>query len=235
MKVFISSLFVFFSITLTPIVAQASSDNVYNFSWLDPDKEVYVLQNRKYRKAGRIHAYAGGGKTLSGAFIDATTLQGRIGYFLRESWGVEFVYANNNGKENSTAELLRSEGGARPFRRVVDDYMGAMVVWSPFYSKINTFNRIIYFDWFIGLGAAKVEETNNKLEFQQQVLDAPVTVETHNAIMWDLGVKFFISHNWSVRADITALHYRADGPQEENPESMWFNNFDLAFMIGYNF
>ena len=30
-----------------------SSDEEYNFKWLDPDKKVYVLQNRKYRKALR--------------------------------------------------------------------------------------------------------------------------------------------------------------------------------------
>src|SRR5690554_4309003 len=67
-----------------PSQSVASSDLTYNFSWLDPDKEVYVLQNRKYRKAGRLHATLGGGITTSGAFVDSTTLQGRVGFFFRE-------------------------------------------------------------------------------------------------------------------------------------------------------
>ena len=40
-------------IALTTL-AQAADDDEYNFSWLDPDKKIYVLQNRKYRKAGRV-------------------------------------------------------------------------------------------------------------------------------------------------------------------------------------
>lgn len=238
MKISFISLFLLLLTPLIPFTSVAASNqshNVYNFSWLDQDKEVYVLQNRRYQKAGKLHAYVGGGKTLSGAFIDATTLQGRVGYFATETFGVEFVYANNNGKENSTADLLREEGGARPFRRVVDDYMGGMIVWAPFYSKINTFNKILYFDWILGLGFAKVEESNNILEFQRQVLNAPATVERHNALMWDVGVKFFMSNLWSLRVDLTGLHYRADGPQEVDPPRTWYNNFDLTFMLGLNF
>lgn len=211
-----------------------ASQSVYDFSWLDPEKEVYVLQNRKYIKGGRLHFYAGGGTTLSGPFVDSTTLQARAGYFFNENWGFEILYARNNGKENSTADLVRTSGGARPFRRIVDEYTGGMVVWAPFYSKINTFNKILYFDWFIGLGYAKVDETNNKLEFQSMAT-APFTEESHNALMWNLGVKFFINNRWSLRTDITALHYQADGPEKGNPESTWYNNFDLVFMLGMNF
>ena len=39
----------------------AAEGDTYSFSWLDPDKEVFVLQNRKYRKKGRLHLNAGGG------------------------------------------------------------------------------------------------------------------------------------------------------------------------------
>lgn len=236
MKIFLSIIalgFVSFIISPTPV--EASRGDVYNFSWLDPDKEVYVLQNRKYRKDGRLHAYVGGGKTLSGAFVDAKTLQARVGYFFTEDWGVEFLYATTDGEENSTGQLVRDQGGARPFRRIIDDYMGGMVVWSPFYSKINTFNKILYFDWFLGLGYAKVEETNNKIEYRDNFGGAAPTTETHNALMWNLGVKFFVNHSWSIRVDLTSLHYRAETPQETNPENTWYNNFDMVFMLGYNF
>ena len=109
----------------------------------------------------------GGGITTSGAFVDSTVIQGRAGYFFREEWGFELVYSMNNGDENATAKSVRSEGtaGSIPFRRIVDNYMGGMILWSPFYAKINTFNQIIYVDWIIGLGVAKLEETNNQVEF----------------------------------------------------------------------
>ena len=221
---------------LCPLLPSYSAESdTYNFSWLDPDKEVYVLQNRKYRKSGRLHAYVGGGKTLSGAFVDSTTLQGRVGYFFREAWGVEFLYAMNDGQENDTAELLRTNGGARPFRRIIDNYMGGMLLWSPFYSKINTFNKILYFDWFIGLGFAKVEETNNAVEFQTNNLQADPQKENHTALMWDIGMKFFVNNTWSLRLDLTTLHYQAESPEANNSEKLWYENFDLAFMLGYNF
>src|SRR3989338_11308296 len=110
-----------------PSPADAGENSTYSFSWLDPDKEVYVLQNRKFRKNGNFMMSAGGGMTLSGAFVDAKHLQGRAGYFFKEEWGLEGLYSHNQGKENSTANSVRNEGnsGSAPFRRIVKNYYGA--------------------------------------------------------------------------------------------------------------
>lgn len=215
----------------------AAESDTYDFAWLDPDKEVYVLQNRKYRKAGRLHAYLGGGKTLSGAFVDATTIQGRVGYFLKEDWGFEGVYARNSGKENVTAKSVRDNGagiGSRPFRRIVDAYMGGMVLWSPFYSKINTFNTIIYYDWIFGVGYGQLQETNNLNEFQQVGFDGSETL-THNGYMWNVGLLIYINQNFSLRTDIQAFHYKAMSPSTNNSAEVWNDNFDLSFSFGFNF
>jgi outer membrane beta-barrel protein len=179
----------------TPVMASTST---YNFSWLDPDKEVFVLQNRRYRKAGRLHLNLGAGITTSGAFVDSTTLQARGGFFFKEEWGAELIYANNSGKENDTAALLRGGdrlggAGSVPFRRIVNNYLGGMILWAPFYSKINTFNTIIYLDWIFGLGYAKVEETNNRQEFLTGTINSTPTVESHSGPIWNIGTKFFIN------------------------------------------
>ena len=34
--------------------AESRESDEYNFSWLDPDKKIYVLQNRKYLKSNRL-------------------------------------------------------------------------------------------------------------------------------------------------------------------------------------
>lgn len=216
----------------------ASEGDTYSFSWLDPDKEVYVLQNRKFRKAGRLHLNIGAGLTTSGAFVDATAFQGRAGYFFREDWGFEAVYSLNSGKENSTAGSLRNDGfaGSVPFRRIVDNYMGAMVLWSPFYAKINTFNTIIYLDWIIGAGLAKLEETNNVLEITDNADNETPTTETHTGFMWDTGLKFYLNQNFDVRVDLTVVHYKANkAVRNGNPESIYYSNWDLAFSLGYSF
>lgn len=216
----------------------ASESDTYNFSWLDPDKEVYVLQNRKFRKAGSFHLYAGGGKTLNGAFVDATTLQARAGYYFFEEYGFEAVYGKNSGKENNTAANVRDNGqgiGSRPFRRIIDNYMGAMFLWSPFYSKINTFNTIIYYDWIFGVGFANVQETNNTEEFQNSAGVYPSQTEKHTGIMWDIGIKIFFGGGWSSRIDVTAVHYKAPSPVVGDTQKLWNDNYDLSFSLGYNF
>lgn len=218
--------------------SSASEQSTYDFSWLDQDKEVYVLQNRRYRKAGKTHLNVGGGITVSGAFVDSKTIQGRIGHFIWEDWGFELIYAKNSGSENTTAKSVRNTGagsGTIPFRRIVDGYMGGFVLWSPFYTKINTFNQIIYMDWILGLGYGQVEETNNREELMQMVPHSPKT-ETHNALMWELGMQFYLNEYFNIRTDLTVMHYKAKkGSAVETAEETWYDNYDLSVALGFNF
>ena len=226
-----------FLLSVFSISSIASEKDMYNFSWLDPDKEVYVLQNRKYRKVNRLHINLGFGITTSGAFVDAKTFQGRAGYFFKENWGVEFVYARNSGEENGTAALLRSDGRSVPFRRIVDNYFGGMVMWSPFYSKINTFNKIIYVDWLFGLGAAKLTETNNLSEFKTTGGSNTINTLDHSGLMWDVGMKIYLTKNFEFRLDVTTIHYKANRATRTNQEgeSVYNTNWDIAGSIGYTF
>ena len=228
---------VLFTLTFTTNLF-ASEKDIYEFSWLDPDKEVFVLQNRKFRKAGHLHVNLGGGITTSGAFVDSTAIQGRIGYFVTEDYGLELIYSKNSGKENDTAKGVRSSGGGgtgtTPFRRIVDNYMGAMFLWAPFYSKINTFNQIVYMDWIFGVGYAQLKEKNNKLRFTQgQAAEGVETLESHSGIMWEAGLKFYLSESFNIRTDLTAVHYSADNISTAG--SSYKSNFDATVSLGYSF
>ncbi len=228
---------VLFSLTFTSNLF-ASEKDIYEFSWLDPDKEVFVLQNRKFRKAGHAHINIGGGMTTSGAFVDATAIQGRVGYFFTEDYGFELLYSKNSGKENETAKNVRSGGGGgtgtTPFRRIVENYMGAMFLWSPFYSKINTFNKIIYMDWIFGVGYGQLKEKNNKLRFTQGAAAEGIeTQESHNGFMWQAGMKFYLSESISVRTDLTAMHYSTENITTSGTSMK--NNFDATVALGYSF
>ena len=222
------------SFLFTPVL-KASEKDIYEFSWLDPDKEVYVLQNRKFRKVSHLHLNIGGGITTSGAFVDATSLQGRVGYFFTEDLGLEGMYSKNSGKENDTAAGVRNPGGAgsKPFRRIVDSYMGGMLLWSPFYSKINTFNKIVYMDWIFGLGYAQLTEHNNKLELPSGSNDTTQTTEKHSGLMWDVGMKFYIDESFSIRTDLTAIHYSAT--KVSTTGTAINSNFDATIALGYAF
>ena len=236
MNRFIISTFIILGL-FTSINTFSAEGDAYDFSWLDPDKEVFVLQNRKYRKVGRVHANVGYGFTTSGAFVDSSSFQGRAGYFFTEEMGAEFVYSLNSGEENDTALSVRNPGGTGsfPFRRIVDNYMGAMFLWSPFYNKINTFNKIIYMDWILGLGFAKLEETNNQNEILTSGGNTTLTTESHTGIMWDIGAKFYVNDMWSLRVDLTTVNYQALEAKSTNPQDQWYSNYDLTFALGINF
>jgi outer membrane beta-barrel protein len=237
MKSKVLTTLVLFTLTFTTNLF-ASEKDIYEFSWLDPDKEVFVLQNRKYRKAGHLHVNLGGGITTSGAFVDATAIQGRLGFFVTEDYGVEVLYSKNSGKENLTAKGVRAANGGgtgtTPFRRIVESYSGAMFLWSPFYSKINTFNSIVYMDWIFGLGYAQLKEHNNKLRIKQgQSAEGIETSESHSGILWEAGLKFYVSENFNIRTDLTAIHYNADNISTAG--SSYKSNFDATVSLGYSF
>lgn len=224
---------------IVPERVWAAESDTYNFSWLDPDKEVYVLQNRRYRKANHLHVYGGVSKNMSAPFVSSTSFQGRMGYYFMEEYGFEVMYSKSSGKENDTASLLRNKGGSGsiPFRRIVESVYGGMFLWSPFYSKINTFNQIIYYDWIFGAGVGKVKESNNAAEFEKGAAGSglPDTVEEHSAVLWNIGIKIFLGANVSARVDITGTHYQALPPVTGGTEKLWNDNFELGFMLGYNF
>lgn len=230
------TLLLLFSLSVTSHVF-ASEKDIYEFSWLDPDKEVYVLQNRKFRKAGHLHVNAGGGITTSGAFVNSTAIQGRLGYFISEDFGFEGLYSKNSGKENDTAKGVRSSGaqgtGTTPFRRIIDSYWGMMALWSPFYSKINTFNKIVYMDWIFGVGYASLKEKNNKLAFTSAALANEVTLESHTGIIWEVGLKFYLDESFSIRTDLTAVHYSANNIS--TPGTSYKSNYDATVSLGYSF
>lgn len=210
--------------------AFSAEGDTYSFTWLDPDKEVYVLQNRKFRKKGRFHVSIGGGMTTSGSFVDGTNIQGRAGYFFREEWGFELLYSRNSGSENTDAQAVRNTtaAGSTPFRQITNYYGGALLLWSPFYTKINSFNTIIYMDYIFGLGFGKMEETNNRLELQSTI-NKDETVEKHNALLWSFGMKFFINDTFSIRPDFTGVVFKSLRPDRNEEDT--YSHYDLSISV----
>ena len=219
-------------ISLTEKVAYSAQGDTYSFSWLDPDKEVFVLQNRKYFKKNRLYINGGGGIKTNGAFVDSYFFQGRIGYFFLEDWGLEGLYVKHKGEESDAAKSVRKR--TIPFRRLIQSYQGGMLLWSPFYAKVNTFNNIIYLDWMIGIGGAQLTEDNNVLSLQSSAIDRRITTETHQGLLWDTSLKFFINRHWEIRTGLTVFHYKAEEPTDEGKES-WDSNWDVHLSLGLIF
>jgi outer membrane beta-barrel protein len=226
-------------LTLFSLPAMAAESSLYDFSWLDKDKEIYVLQNRRFKKDNEFYLGATGAMTLSGAFIDSFGATVRGGYFFREDWGIEFVFGKNSGDENDTAKAVKEQGTV-PYYRKIDTYTGAMFMWSPFYSKINTFNKIFYFDWMFGLGAANIKTLDNRNKFTPGSGDGLTSENTFGAL-WNTGFRFYINDTWSVRLDVTGLIYQADkskqqeGSSQVSTASKIYHSYDLGIGLNYQF
>ncbi len=232
-------LILFSLIVSTTVIAAEKS--LYDFSWLDNDKEIYVLQNRKFRKDGSFYVGATGAYNLSQDFLDAYGITGRGGYFFSEDWGIEFVYGRFSSQESDTAKGVK-EQGAYPFYREIESYLGGMLMWSPFYSKINTFNRVYYFDWMFGLGIANINTRDNRKLFDTTIPAADqksMTNESNVGALWNTGFRFYINQNWSLRLDITGVTYQADKTKSngsnKSTASKLFTNYDLGLGLNYAF
>ena len=219
----------------------ASEKSVYDFSWLDKDKEVYVLQNRKYRKKNKLFVGTTFGKSLSGAFIDRYSGSINGGFFFSENWGLELSYTKASNSTNATHDAVKTAGTVA-FYRKIDTDITAHLVWSPFYSKINTFNKIIYYDWLFGLGISSITTQDNRNEFKNESDPDHDKLEEESvtAFSWFTGFRFFISESWSARMDFKGIHSNADraieaGAGQFDVEKSWFHYYDFKLGINYTF
>ncbi len=214
----------------------AAEDSLYNFSWLDKDKEIYVLQNRKFRKDGNF--YIGGtlGRSVSGAYIDSYEFTLNAGYFFTEDWGFELSFVKADGETNKTHDAVNAQGSVAFFRKL-DTVNTFTVYWSPFYSKINTFNQIFYFDWMFGLGFANINTLDNRKEFPTSGRSDELVEESGTGLTWASTWRFYITKNWSTRIDFRAIHLNADIAieDEDDTEKKWFNYYNINLGLNYSF
>jgi outer membrane beta-barrel protein len=227
-----------FLLIITSVPVMASEKSVYEFSWLDQDKEVYVLQNRKFRKVNSVYLGATFGKSLSGAFVDRYTGSLYGGYFFSENWGIELSYNKASNATNATHDAVK-EAATVAFYRKIDTDMTAHIVWSPFYSKINTFNKIVYYDWLFGAGVSSITTQDNRNEFKDKA-STDLTSESNIAYSWFTGFRFFITENWSTRVDFKGTHSNADravleGTNNFAVKKSWFHYYDFRLGINYSF
>lgn len=214
--------------------AHGSEDDLYDFLWLDPDKKVYVLQNKVFAKKGTQY--------INASFLQNTTtdFQDNLGYMLRgghyftEEWGVEAVFSQLSYSDDDTFGAITSVNGTVPFVRRINSYYGGMVTWSPFYGKINTFNKIYYFDVSFGAGAAKMQAETNREDFNNLSNSSNYTREDYNAAMWKAEVRLHLNENWHIGLGAINLHYKAKGARNDS-KNKWRRHTDGFIGVGFSF
>jgi outer membrane beta-barrel protein len=207
----------------------------YDFSWLDPEKKIYVVQNRKYTKAQRLELATGYGVGMGETYRTQRTWSVRGIFYLSEHFGVSAFMLNNTNTENDTFTQMKIIGtSVIPTVRDTDRYVGGSVIWLPFYGKVNMFNQILYIDWHFeaGLGTAATEIDLNTRAAGQPVINSASFTGFH----WGSGWKFFINRNWGARLDFLSTYYKApnglrgtlDGSEEQS-----YDNYYLTLGVSY--
>jgi outer membrane beta-barrel protein len=112
--------------------------------------------------------------------------------------------------------------------------MGALAIWSPFYGKVNTFNRIFYFDWSFGLGIASLDTESNINTVA--VRNAPNRYDSasYTALAYKTNFKFHISRNKNISLELRNFNYKAPGPINPKKDEVR-SNWDVLIGFGVKF
>ena len=217
--------------------ALATEKDLYDFLWLDPDKKVYVLQNKVHKKEHTVYANLGVGLGLSSTFQDVSLWHGNIGYYLNEEWALETFYTGYSNKDNEAFDNLKRLNGSIPFIRKVKSNYGAIGKWSPFYGKINTFNKIFYFDWSFGLGLGKINTESNAATVGNPAMANTYNSESYTSVVGKTEITVHVTKNIHISLGLIMNNYRAPGPVINNkPGTMTNrNNLDSLLSVGFSY
>ncbi|MFP5387050.1 MAG: outer membrane beta-barrel domain-containing protein [Bacteriovoracia bacterium] len=216
------------------IKTYAGEESLYDFLWLDPDKKVYVLQNKLYKKEQSFYFDVGYVSNFTSKFQDTKGFALRGGYFIHEEWGLELFYQQYSNSNNDDFRNVRLINEAEPFIRRPKSTYGAAVVWSPFYGKINTFNKIFYFDWSFAAGYAQVNTDSNIKTVRQNGAKNKYETEVYNGAVLKTNLKFHLRENLHLGVEYMNTYYMAPGPQNPNSDKLRTNT-DIIFSVGFSY
>lgn len=221
-------------LVMIPNWIQAGENDLYDFLWLDPDKSVYVLQNKIYPKNKSLYLDFGYINGLSNAFQDTTGAQLKVGYYFKEEWAVELSHSSYSHSNNSTYESLKVINGAEPFSRKMKTLTSAFIIWSPFYGKINTFNKIFYFDWSFGLGTGDMQAESNLESVTNPALPSSFKGESYNPLLLKSNIKFHLNRRVHLGVEFHNANFQAGSPKSPSKKE-WRQMNDLVFSLGVSF
>lgn len=210
---------------------KAGEESLYDFLWLDPDKKVYVLQNKLFKKEKTFYFDVGYISNITSKFQDTNGYSLKGGYYFHEEWGVEGFYNSYNNKKNDDFRNVSLVNSAEPFVRRLNSTYGAAIIYSPFYGKINTFNTIYYFDWSFGAGYTQLNTESN---VKTVTRGGGYQKEVYNGALLKTKLTLHLQENIHVGLEYMNTYYRAPGPK--NPDkNLLRTNSDIILSVGFSY
>lgn len=225
--------FFFILVSIISVNCFAGEEDLYDFLWLDPDKSVYVLQNKLHPKDNSLYLDLGYLMNMTSTFQETNGAQIKVGFFFSEEWALEFSHLKYSNSDNSTLDSVKVVAGLAPFVRRPLSSSTIFAVWSPFYGKINTFNQIYYFDWSFGVGTG-VYTMESNLDTAELASEDRFEEETYTPLQLKTTFKFHINRSLHIGLELLNTNFEASTPKNPNSKS-WDQNNDLIFSIGASF
>ncbi len=216
---------------LLSATAHAVTDDYYNFKWLSTDKNIFALQQKFFSKKRSFYANFGLGKNNTSGFQDTTGLHISGGFFFTETWGIEGFYHAYSNSNNDTYEKVSSDGLTIPNVRRFKSTNGFSVVYSPFYGKLNTFNKILYMELIVGAGISKISAENNIAAFEGTDPTNSYEVESFGALHYKLQLRLNVTKHILFNMDYYTYYYSAKNRSAE--EEVLQSATDIIFSAGF--
>ncbi len=212
----------------------AGEKSLYDFLWLDPDKKVYVLQNKLHKKEHTFYFDVGYLSNFTSKFQDTYGFQARAGFYVHEEWGLEVFHNQYTNTSNDEYDSIQSVNNLVPFVRRLKSNTGALAIWSPFYGKINTFNQIFYFDWSFGAGLSSIKAESNLKSAGKKNLANFYREENYIGAVLKTNLKFHLSENIHLSIEYMNTYYRAPGAKDPKSDKLRTNT-DVITSIGFSY
>jgi outer membrane beta-barrel protein len=175
---------------------------------LDPDdklywatvRNIYTLQQRRFRKSGRFGVTLYGGLIPNNIFEQYVPIGLRLNYFILENIGIELAGSYNIKSRTGLENQIREENGVGAGQVLIGDtqvsHTNFGIVWSPFYGKAAFYNSgLLHFDLFLFAGAGMVvAETTPNFN-----ADAEQEIKPEGAL--GAGLAFFMGDHFAGRID----------------------------------
>ena len=213
----------------------AGENDLYDFLWLDPDKSVYVLQNKIYPKDKSLYLDLGYATSLTSTFQDTVGTQLKFGYFFKEEWAIEAMLMQYSNNDNSNFDNVKGLNGKIPFVRRPISSQSIFLIYSPFYGKINTFNKIFYFDWSFGIGTGSYRMESNLDTVVVNNAANRYASETYTPIQLKTSLKFHLNKNMHLGVEFLSTNFEAQTDPQDTSIKKWKRNNDLIFSLGVSF
>jgi outer membrane beta-barrel protein len=137
----------------------------------EQSSEVQVVQNRLFKKVGRLRLGVFGGVVSTDPFLSVYHAGGKLGYSFTDLFGIQLFYGKDFSNPSSSEKQFNATTGFNTNANAPKSLYGIEALWAPIYGKLNVMNSsIIYFDFRGGLGVGqRATESGTNLAYMLNV------------------------------------------------------------------